>query len=232
MNIRYIKEQTGMNKNHVMVMGVVVFALASYALPKTGLSVRAMFGNGEPVAIMTYDDARARVLADMGDISPIDNTKTKDQIALIDRGTLDTQVLGDAIGIGTIPNAKDMQLPELDQQYPVKTVEDDTEATLTRYQMALNDIETRYAVVDMLATLNSSDTESIKQSTFKWKQMLQELSAVPVPTKLQANHRARLGYYYSMMKTGEVYAGISSESELPLYVKAMLAFSSSIDNQN
>lgn len=230
--MKFTKEEIGFNKNHAMIMGVVVFALAGYALPKAGLNVKAMFGGNQPVHIMTYDDARAKVIADLGDIGPNDYTKTKDQIALIDRGTLDTQVLGDAIGVGTIPNAKDMQLPELDQQFPLTVTEAEGNEAEASYHTAVSDIESKYGVIDMLAVLNTSNTEELKQSTMQWRQMLRELASVPVPKKMQASHHARLGYYYSLMKTGEVYAGISSESELPLYVKAMLAFSSSMDDEN
>lgn len=219
-------EQIGFNKNHAIIIGAVILALSFYSLPRMGINVKAMFDKNEvKVAVPTYDETRSKVIADMGLTENPDYNKAREQIALLNRGAIDANVLGEAIGVGAIPGANEMDLPEMEQLYPLNVIKDNGVETVANYHRYVNQIEAKYGVIGMLTILNSSDTQMIMNSMKQWKSMLQELSKIPVPSSLENMHHARLGYYYSMMKTGEVYAGMTSESELGLYVKAMLAFS-------
>lgn len=225
-------EQLGFNKNHAVVIGVVVLAFSFYALPRMGINAKAMFGNDQnKITIIKTDDVRKNVLADMGLSDNPDYDKMREQVALLDRGAIDTKVLGEAIGIGAIPGANDMMLPEMEQNYPFNIVNDNSVIAVSKFKQRVSDIELKYGLVDLMATLNATDSVMIKKSLPVWKQMLEMLSHVPVPESQKDEYRARFGFYFSMYKTAEVYAGVVDESQLPLYLKAMMAFSSKIEDK-
>lgn len=215
----------GFNFNHIAVIAVVVFAFSFYALPKLGFKPTALFAKANNAEKMiSYDSVRREVYAQMGNIPITDKNKTADQIALLDRGGSNPQVLGEMIGIGTIPSAEDMVLPEMEQRYPVRIIDENSEGTKAAYKEITTKLERKYSVMSLMAAMNSSDKNVLTRSAQAWDYLLTELSAVNTPSELKDFHRTKIGYYYAMMKVTQVYAGLAPESELGLYTKAMLAF--------
>lgn len=231
--MKITKEELGFNKNHGMIIAAVILAFAIYASPALGFDVKRIFikdKNSFSLEPITYESVRSKVMADMGVSESPDYKKMQDQLALIDRGAIDTRVLGEAIGIGEIPSPSEMQLPEMLQEYPLNIISNNDLAKVAGFKQAVSEIENKHGLIDLMATLNTTDASVIKDRLPIWKQMLAELSRVPVPSSFAEEFRARFGFYYSMMKTGEIYAGLVDESELPLYLKAMMAFSSKMEN--
>lgn len=226
-------EQIGFNKNHAMVISAVILAFAVYASPALGFDMKNIFTkkNNSKVQLdlITYDQVKGNVLADLGVEEDPAYNKTRDQLALLDRGAVDAQVLGEAIGVGSIPSAKDMILPEMEQKYPLKVINDNGVDAMLKYKKALSQIDSQYDTMTLMAIMNSGDQQAIKESLPQWSALLKTMSQVEVPSSVKEEYRARLGFNFSMMKAAEVYAGLISDSELPLYLKAIMAYSSKIE---
>ena len=225
-------QQLGFNRNHVAFLAVGVVAFTALMLPKTGLKVSAMFSRADQPAVkmLTYEQARGDIYAQMNigeEEQYLQNLDT--QFALLDRGAANGAVLGEITGLGEIPSADQLVFPELEKAYPIQTVPESELATMTYYATA-SELEAKHDTVSIMGQLNSADPAVLRQSVTNWNALLTDLGRLPVPTNLVDEHRAKLSYYYSIMKMGEIYAGDGDESQLAYYLKAMISFENKLNS--
>lgn len=224
-------EQLGFNRNHYLIGLTALIVFAILVFPRTGIKLSAMFSQAEePKPQITYEQMRGEVYAQMGvgEVDPYIEELDK-QFALLDRGQADGSVLGDAIGIGEVPNADELVLPEVEQRFPVRVTAGFQPEQETKYMAQLQELETSYGTLTMAADLNSSDLNLLQASVKKWQSLLTDLSNSEVPPTLEDYHRTKIYYYYSMMKIGNVYAGLEDESALGTYLKVMISFGNKLN---
>lgn len=223
-------QEMGFNGNHALLLlaGVVVFILL--LLPRVDIKLSAMFSKAdENKKTLTYEQVRDEVYAQMGLGSSDDYLQQlENQFALLDRGMADGAVLGEMIGLGEIPSASEINLPEVNQRYPIILSSDNSAQAVTFYRTQVASIESSYNKVGIMAELNSNDKQALLDSTTRWRAMLEELSTLSVPVSQQAFHKNLLHHYYAVLKMGEVYAGAGNEAELGLFLKIMIATANEI----
>ncbi len=221
-------QSLGFTAAHFQLITAAVIVFGSLIFIKSDLSVRALFAqadNEKPE--ITYESVRNQLLAEQGLVTPNNESLESDaeQLALLDRGDIDGEVLGDAIGIGAIPDADELLLPEISSQLKLTITPQDNEATRAAYQTTVQTIEADANIVSLLGELNSSDIDTLRHAVSGWQWVINTLSATPVPASLEKYHKTQLTYYSVMMNIGKIYAGDKSEAELPLLTKAMLSYS-------
>ena len=222
----------GFNSNHFKLLTVAVIVFGSLIFIKSGLSVGALFAQADDEKpTLTYEQAREQVLAERGttDSSEALESEAAAQLALLDLGNIDGQVLGDAIGIGEIPDADELMLPEISSEISFNITSLDDAAAQAQYQVATQTIEADANVVGLLSELNSSDQETLDHAVSGWQWVIGAMSATPVPASLEKFHKTKLIYYSVMMNIGKVYAGQKTESDLPLLTKAMLSYGQKVE---
>ncbi len=224
--------QLGFNKNHYALLSFAVVLFAILLIGRSGFKVSAMFTKAEdvPAPTITYEQTRSEVYAQLG-VGENDQylQELDKQFALLDRGDADGAVLGDSIGIGAVPNADELILPEVEQAYPLKISEQSFPQQELNYLSQVQDLEIRYDATTMLADLNSSDTNLIRSSVGRWQSLLTDLSSIAVPSSMQDYQRTKIYYYYSIMKIGSVYAGLEDEESLTTYLKVMIGFGNKLN---
>ncbi len=219
----------GFNKNHFQLIGLAMIVFVILIFAKSEISLKSLVTQADSKPeILTYEDALKQVSSNNKVNSDQFNKDLENQFALLDRGQADGKVLGEAIGIGAIPDSSELAVPEAFNEYPVVTSNDNSSVAIANYQNAITNIEARYGTVEMLADLNSDDKQMINSSLAKWKNLLLEISKINVPSSLAESHKNKIVYYYAIMKTGEVYAGQLDESKLSYYLKIMLSYANKV----
>lgn len=223
-------EQYGFGFNHAALITVVSLGLFSLAYAKSDISVKAMFAKAEKNEMVTYEQVRDEVYAQAGLINNEDEylKGLQDQFAVLDKGNIDGKVLGEAIGMGEIPQAKDLRLPELEQMYPVRLAETQTKESIEIYLNKIKELEVKYETISLFAVLNSDDKELLTRAAGQWRLLLSELSGLSAPKAMTQYQKAKLGYYYSALKMSEVYAGKVNESELQTYFQALMSYGNAL----
>jgi hypothetical protein len=225
-------QNLGFTSGHIQLLTVAFFVLGALIVFKSGINVTAMFAKADTEKPqVTYEQVKAEVESEYAQQNPsATSTDDQAQLALLDRGEIDGQVLGDAIGIGAIPDADQLPLPEITSQIFVKQFKYDDQDARVYYQNEIQKIESDSNVVSLLAGLNSSDKPTLDKAVQGWEWVINDLSQVEVPASLVEYHKTKLTYYSVMMNIGKIYAGQKSESDLQLLTKAMLSYSQKIES--
>lgn len=223
----------GFTSAHVQLLTVAFLVLGALIVFKSGINVTAMFAHADNAKPnLTYEQALAQVQAQQAqDDSNISSAESdQSQIALLDRGNIDGQVLGEAIGIGAIPDADQLPLPEITSQISMQTTSQDDDAARLAYQTAVSQTETDANIVGLLGELNSSDKPTLEHAVKGWGWVIDTLQNIPVPPSLAEFHKDKITYYIVMQNIGKIYAGQKPESDLQLLTKAMLSYSQKVDS--
>lgn len=224
-------QQLGFNRNHYLIGLIAVIVFGVLVFPRTGIQLSAMFSQAdETKPQITYEAMREKVYAQAG-VGKIDPylQKLDEQFALLDRGQADGAVLGEAIGIGEVPNADELVLPEVEQQFPIRISTSSSPEQESNYLNQLRELEISYNTLAMLGDLNSTDVSLLESSVQKWNSFLTDLSQMEVPVSMEDYHRTKIYYYFSIMRIGSVYAGLSDEASLATYLKVMISFGNKLN---
>jgi len=217
-------QQYGFTVNHIALLAVAVLIFGALVIPKTGLSITSVFGTDEQQPMLTYDQIRGEVYAQMG-VGSEDAyiQELENQFALLDRGSTDGAVLGEIIGVGELPDPNSLHLPEVDAKYPARVINDNSPTSISDYQDAVAAIETRNGGARLFAQLSTADTNLLNQSVAGFSTILSEISQLNVPSSQLEMHKVHLSYYYSIMKMAEIYAGSGDESQLQFFLTVMMS---------
>ncbi|HEX3096058.1 MAG TPA: hypothetical protein VHQ20_02975, partial [Patescibacteria group bacterium] len=105
----------GFTAGHAQLLTVAVAIFAVLFVAKSGVNLKTVFVHADTkTEMLTFDQVHNEVAAQENQSS--DPTATDDsaqQLALLDRGDVDGKVLGDAIGIGEIPDADQLIVPDI-----------------------------------------------------------------------------------------------------------------------
>jgi hypothetical protein len=224
-------QNLGFTSGHVQLLTVAVAIFAVLIYAKSDINLTAMFASAdEEVTMMTYEDALAEATAEQGFDYTNQNDGSEEQLALLDRGEVDGKVLGETIGIGEIPDADEMMLPEISSQLKVNAIGIESAYYRSQYQEWMHNIERDGDITNILAALNSSDPTVLREAVSGWDWVIRKMADVEVPPSLEQYHKNKMIYYSVLKGLGEIYAGDKSESDMPLLAKAMLSFSQKVES--
>lgn len=189
---------------HLLIVAVGVFAIL-FAL-KSDINLHAIFAHAdEDSKMLTFDDAMKQATAEYGGVQTEKDKQAEEQLALLDRSLDQGKVLGEAIGIGTIPNAENIFSPEQLATIPVITTGTDT-ASLKKYEDDVMSVESKNNSAEILAQLNSTNVDTIRDAQSKVTQMIGDLKGVTVPSELVKYHRYKLIYYQTLSAVADAFA--------------------------
>jgi len=222
-------QSLGFNSAHAKLLTVVVGVFVVLFFAKSNLDVKTLFVKADSKQeVLTYDEVKNQV-AQKYQSSSAGEDDSSDQVALLSRGDVDGKVLGDAIGIGEIPDADQLLLPEISDQLQITKAPTDNADARSAYQIQAQQIENDADITGLLAEINSDDQSTLEHSVNGWEWVINTLSKVPVPASLEKFHKDKLIYYSVLMNTAKIYSHQKSEDDLPLLTKAMLSYSQKIE---
>lgn len=189
---------------HLLLVAVAVFSVL--IVTKSGINVRAMFANADSeVKVPTYEDIKKEVESEKNTSTNNSSDYIDEQIALLDRSLENGQVLGDATGIGTVPNIEKVFTREQLDQIKLNTVSTDSKSVQS-YANSLLNVESQTDAATLMASLNSSDPAVLKQTAAQADAIIQKLSTLTVPAELADFNRYKMIYYESMSSMANGFA--------------------------
>ncbi len=225
-------QSMGFGTGHLQLLTVALalFGLLMYA--QSDMSITALFVSADDeVQMITYEDALAQSEAEYGELA--DSTLSEEeqqQLALLERSDIDGKVLGEAIGIGEIPDADQMFLPEIDSSLKMNSATTESEFLRNQYMRWTQNIESDAKVTTLLAGLNSTDKQVLRDSVNGWNWVISKMGNVVVPPSMQKFHKSKMVYYSVLMNITKIYAGDKSETDMALLTKAMLSYSEKVES--
>ncbi len=223
-------QSLGFTSGHAQLLTVAVAVFVVLFVAKSGINWKTVFVHADSQThMLTYDEALAQAQNEIGAVNPNQDDGSAEQIALLDRSNIDGKVLGDAIGVGEIPDADQMLLPDIVNQLKINNSNNDSQAARQQYVSAVQKIENDAQITSLLADLNTDDKDTLRSSADGWNWTIKQISNVPVPPSLQKYNQDKLVYYSVIMNIAKIYAGDQSEDGLPLMTKAMISYSDKMD---
>src|SRR6476469_3596372 len=144
-------QSLGFNSAHAKLLTVVVGVFVVLFFAKSNLDVKTLFVKADSKQeVLTYDEVKNQV-AQKYQSSSAGEDDSSDQVALLSRGDVDGKVLGDAIGIGEIPDADQLLLPEISDQLQITKAPTDNADARSAYQIQAQQIENDADITGLLA---------------------------------------------------------------------------------
>ncbi len=224
-------QELGFTLNHAFIMLAAVFVFGLLVIPRTNISVSAMFSQAEEETqpMLTYDQVRNQVYADAGVIDEEQyQQELENQFALLDRGQADGAVLGAAIGLDEVPSAEQLFSQEQLDLISIKTVVPTNTQTIQNYADKILQIESYYDTAELFANLNSSDKALYAKTSAQAKDIIKDMSEIAVPTELVNYHKYNIFYYQTISKLAESFSG--DDSGLAQYSSALFSLMDKISS--
>ena len=199
---------------HLLLVAVAVFGLLMFA--KSDLNVRTLFANADDeVEMLTYEDARNEVVTAYGGVasSPADEEAEK-QLALLDRSLDNGQVLGEMVGLGSIPSADAIFSQDILNKISVKVIHNALPEDPQNYADKLTYIESSNDVLTLLANINSGDPALIQSSQDQANRIVQMMGTIAVPPSFVEYHRYKTIYYTSLTNMADIWMKKRPETDL------------------
>lgn len=216
---------------HLLLVAVAIFAVLTVA--KSDISIKALFVNAdEETKMLTYDEVRNKVAAEYGSMSatPADEEAER-QLALLDRSLDQGQVLGEQIGIGSIPRAEQIFSRDQLDQIVVQTKSTSKES-VQKYTEEVLRVESKYGAVALVANLNSNDPAVLNQTKDQAKVIIQNLKGLTVPSELADYHRYKMIYYQTLSNMADAFATNDLNSDFQNTSKIMFGIMEKIEQTN
>lgn len=204
-------QSLGFTKGHMHLLLVAVAVFSVLMVSKSNINLRAVFVKADdtPVKMLTYDDVHNQVAAEVQAAEPADdpaaNAVADQQLALLDRQLDSGEVLGDSIGIGTVPNAEQIFSREQLDLIPVNT-QTTSQKTVELYSDQLLNIESQDDATTLMGNLNSSDPSVLNKTKDKANLIIGKLKGLTVPDELADYHRYKMIYYQSLASMADSFA--------------------------
>lgn len=190
---------------HLLLVAVAVFAILMVV--KSDVNLKTMFANADDEQVMlTYDDVQNQTAAEFGPVADTELTsEEEEQYALLDRSLETGEVLGDATGIGTVPDAEQIFSRSQLDLINVNT-QNTTAESIKKYSESLLSVESQNESVTLMANLNSSDSATLNKTKDQAYYVIQNLSALTVPSELADYHRYKMIYYQTLASMADSFA--------------------------
>lgn len=216
---------------HLLLVAVAIFGVLFFA--KSNLSLRALFVKADDkVEMLTYEDARAQVIAARGGEvgeNPEAEAEAERQIALLDRSLDNGQVLGEAVGL-EVPVADQIFSQDALNKIPVKVITNSLPDDAERYSNRIAYIETSNDVLSLLANINSEDSTTIKKSQIQATRIVQMLGSIYVPQDFVEYHRYKIMYYTSLINIADIWMKNRPETDLKIQSELMFSVMNRIES--
>ncbi len=224
-------KELGFNRNHFLIGLTAVAIFGVLVFSKTGVSLSAMFTKAdETQPVLTYEQAKGEVFAEMG---IIDEEKylaeLENQFALLDRGQVDGAVLGQAIGIGAVPNSEQIFTREMLDQIPVIKSSDNSREAIQRYSELLLGAEAESGAMISIANLNSSDPSVLNQAKVSAAKAVSNLKSLSVPSELADFHRYKMIYYQNLVAIADSLINSDENQDLQNQTSIFLSITERIN---
>jgi hypothetical protein len=197
---------TEMHWGHLAIIGTFAVVLLGTMVLRNQISLNPFRANAND-HLLTYEEAKAQVAAEMGTGNSEIENALRDQLALVDPSLGDPgRVLGMTTGLD-IAEPLESKLPpgELDK-IRLTTTEDNSVESFKRYSEKIIYIESANNLVSNLIALNSDDLEKLKNISTDTRKMVGMMKSVEVPSALQEYHKLKMVYYVYLGYTGEALA--------------------------
>lgn len=205
----------GFTLGHLQLIGIAVVVFAILVATQTGFPahLHAMFSKADDTKpMLTYDDVHAQVAAENNSNNNSADDTTDQQIALLNRTDDDGQVLGDAIGLGTIPTADQLFSREQLDAIPVKTVPTNKDS-VAKYQTDLSIMENDFDTPTLIGNLNGNDPQVIKQTVQQIQSLIDKLQTLSVPDQIADYNRYKIMYYQTLINIGNAFVNNDQGSD-------------------
>ena len=205
---------------HLLLVAIAIFGILFVA--KSDINFKAIFAQADDEkAMLTFEGVKSEVEAQYGDISEGITAQDEQQLSLLDRSLDDGQVLGDDIGIGTIPNIAELYSAEQLSAIPVQSVLPSNATTVKDYADKMLGIESYYNTTALFSNLNSSDPELIKSTAKQTAGIIESMKQLAVPSELVEYHRYSVIYYQTLYSIGNAFT--TGEGDLASYTKTLFS---------
>ncbi len=221
----------GFNKNHYLLIGASVAIFGVFLFSRSGIHLSAMFSRAaEDIPQLTYEDVKGEIYANYDLESNSDYAKElQKQFALLDRGQADGQVLGEAIGIGTVPKADQVFTRELLDQVNFPMTPDNSQHSLQRYADQVLFAESQNNAIMALANLNNSDEASLRDSKEQSSRTISSLLSITVPSSLADYHRYKLIYYQNLITLADSFISGNQDTDFQNLAAILLSVMERLD---
>lgn len=184
--------------------------------------------------VLTYDEVKKQVeeknqnslneaLASIGE-------DEQEQLALLDPSS-SGQVLGaDTDTENLFPKAETLFSPEVLEQIKINLISENGREAVRKYADSVLAVEAKFGSLNILADLNSSDLEVLKNVNRQAKILVENLVKVPVPSELSEVHRLRMVYYITLGNIALNLAGEKADTDADSSVTLMFSLIERIEN--
>lgn len=192
----------GFNLNHFLLIFVSAVMLVGFLFLRGDLHLSAFSlysSSAENSSPLTYEQVKAEVekANQAEEVDPL----TKEVIAMLDPANAGGSVLGVSTeDLIQFPKAEDLVASEQLRQMPVKIISESGKEAVEKYFGWLTVVETKYNILDLLASLNSTDDAVLKNAKTRSEEVVKVLSGLSVPEELVDFHRFKYLYFLTLGK--------------------------------
>lgn len=220
-------QSLGFTSGHVHLLLIAFAIFGILIMAKTDINFNTLFAQADDEQkMLTFEDVRDQALAQSTTLDTTLTQDEQDQLALLDRSLDNGQVLGEAVGIGSIPNAEELYSSEQMNSIPIQSTVVSNWQTVEQYANRLLRIESYYNTTEMFANLNSSDNQLIADTTTKAQAISNDMAKIPVPTDLVEYHRYKVMYYRALAAIGNTFT--TQEGDLNNQTKVLFSLTNKI----
>lgn len=223
-------QSLGFTLRHLQILVVAFLLIGSLTLAKTGINFKSFFVNADETKQLTYEEVRNKIYTENPLPTLEDSISAEDsaQLALLDRSLDQGEVLGDSIGIGTIPPAD--QIFNREQLDAIKINTQPTNVdTIQKYKIDLLGVESQDEAIVLIGSLNSNDPAVLEKAKEQATTVMQKLFNVVVPDELADFHRYKLIYYQTLSGMVDGFASNSKDSNFENSSKIFFSVTNKIE---
>lgn len=142
-------------------------------------------------------------LANQGTV--VENSATRDQLALIDP----TQNTGSVLGASTDETFPVMEYLSADtlRKIKVKSLGYTNTQAVEKYEKMLTNIDANYDTLALLGNFSTGTDEALQQNSKITPFVIAELTAIPVPTDVEEYHRLKIIYHTVLQGLADMKLG-------------------------
>ena len=217
---------------HVGIIALCAAFLIFATWMKSGfnLSLRPIAQSSSAGQVLTYEQAKAEVLAQMGPAPTTDGSVTDQQLALVDPVNHGGEVAGTSTAEQVFPSADQMVTPEMLDQIKIKTTDVSNADTIKTYSDRVAFVEAQYNALGILSDLNNQDSTTLKNVDITTKAIVSNLAQIPVPKELVTYHKIKMMYYTTLGYMAQAFSGENKNIDLERLSSILFSLTEKLDS--
>jgi len=160
----------------------------------------------------TLEQARRDVALELGEGGEsLNNSNTANQLALLDLDLAQGSVLGASTeGDGVFPAAEEIFTPQVLDVIKLNIINENSKESIIKYARDSMLAESESGAFNLLASLNSTDSEVLLDTSSEAKKIVSSLAKIQVPGELEEYHKLKMIYYITLGDLGGGLGGASA----------------------